>query len=77
MEHVVAIWKDEKNGLGIIEVKDQVFGSSFHPVCYQKESEGKYSIINGLWYTTYHGARQYFRAKTNPYSGYGRMRKIQ
>ncbi|WP_226577476.1 hypothetical protein [Halobacillus litoralis] len=76
MKQVVAMWKDEKNNLGVIEVKDHIFGSSFHPVAFNSGQPYEYEIINNLWYTTYHGARQFFRSKTNTYKGNGRMRKI-
>ncbi|GEN52729.1 hypothetical protein [Halobacillus faecis] len=75
MHGILAIWLDEEGRLGVIERKDERFGSSFHPI--QKDEKTKEMvIINNLWYTTYTGARHYFRLNTNEYRVAGRMQKV-
>ncbi|TGB03612.1 hypothetical protein [Halobacillus salinus] len=73
MENVHTIWLDHQWSHGIIKVPDSIFGFLYHPIAYD-EAQGEFRIINNLWYTTYHGAREYFRSPNNPYSVAGRMK---
>ncbi|MBN9654057.1 hypothetical protein J0K78_07260 [Halobacillus sp. GSS1] len=75
MKGILAMWLDEEGILGVIERKDQRFGSSFHPIK-KDEKTKEMMIINNLWYTTYTGARHYFRLNTNEYHVSGRMQKV-
>ena len=75
MKGILAMWLDEEGILGVIERKDQRFGSSFHPIK-KDEKTKEMMIINNLWYTTYTGARHYFRLNTNEYRVSGRMQKV-
>lgn len=75
MQGILAMWLDEDGRLGVIERKDERFGSSFHPVK-KDERTKEMVIINNLWYTTYTGARHYFRLNTNNYRVSGRMQKV-
>ncbi|GGF29189.1 hypothetical protein GCM10010954_30400 [Halobacillus andaensis] len=77
MEKTKTIWVDPNKKYGILKIEDEVFGASFHPIEINSSDPWKYTIINNLWYTTYNGARQYFRVKTNPHVVTGRMVKIQ
>ncbi|MFG6147717.1 hypothetical protein [Halobacillus sp. B23F22_1] len=76
MEKTKTVWVDPQKKYGILKIEDEVFGASFHPIEITSSEPWKYSIINNLWYTTYNGARQYFRVKTNPHVVRGRMVKI-
>ncbi|KHE68656.1 hypothetical protein, partial [Halobacillus sp. BBL2006] len=73
---IKTMWVDDKKAFGIVEVEDKAFGSAFHPVKYGTRDDEAFSVINRLWYTTYNGAREYFRARTNPHIISGRMKKI-
>ncbi|REJ10958.1 hypothetical protein [Halobacillus trueperi] len=75
MKDILAMWLDEKGMLGVIERKDERFGSSFHPIKSDEKTRDMV-IINNLWYTTYTGARHYFRLNTNDYRVSGRMQKV-
>ncbi|MCP3031590.1 hypothetical protein LF817_09530 [Halobacillus sp. A1] len=75
MKGIKNAWEDDKGRIGIIEVEEKVFGSTFHPVVW-KDEKRNYHVINNLWYTTYHGAREFFRAPTNRFAVEGRMKKI-
>ncbi|RDY71152.1 hypothetical protein DXT76_09305 [Halobacillus trueperi] len=75
MKDILAMWLDEKGMLGVIERKDERFGSSYHPI-QADEKRKEIVIINNLWYTTYTGARHYFRLNTNDYRVSGRMQKV-
>ncbi|ARI77944.1 hypothetical protein HM131_14280 [Halobacillus mangrovi] len=76
MPRPLTIWLDEKKSLGVAELTDPVFGTSFHPIECTSYSKKEYVIIANLWYTTYTGARHYFRAHTNRYHPDGRMKKV-
>ncbi|WLR47400.1 hypothetical protein LC065_18080 [Halobacillus litoralis] len=39
MHSILAVWLDEEGRLGVIERKDERFGSSFHPI--QKDKKNK------------------------------------
>ncbi|WP_051254565.1 hypothetical protein [Halobacillus kuroshimensis] len=73
MEKMLGLWLDEKGRYGIAKMTHPVFGVSYHPLRFA--GHGTYTIINQLWYTTYNGARQYFRQFTNNDFASGRMRK--
>jgi hypothetical protein len=73
MENLHTIWLDDRCVHGIIKIHDSIFGFLFHPIVLD-ESKGECRIINNLWYTTYHGAREYFRSPTNAYRVAGRMK---
>ncbi|MYL30380.1 hypothetical protein GLW03_11155 [Halobacillus halophilus] len=73
MEKMLDLWLDEKEKYGIAKMTHHVFGVSYHPL--RRIGNGKYTVINQLWYTTYNGARQYFRQFTNNDFASGRMRK--
>ncbi|SEH46991.1 hypothetical protein SAMN05192559_101625 [Halobacillus karajensis] len=73
MENIHTIWLDDKSVHGIIKVHDSIFEFLFHPIVFD-ELIGEFQIINKLWYTTYHGAREYFRSPTNAYYVAGRMK---
>ncbi|SFJ70057.1 hypothetical protein SAMN04487936_103378 [Halobacillus dabanensis] len=75
MQGIREMWLDQTGELGVIEREDQRFGSSFHPI----KMEGKTKeilIINNLWYTTYTGARHFFRLHSNDYRVSGRMQRV-
>ncbi|MBX0356942.1 hypothetical protein [Halobacillus sp. Nhm2S1] len=72
---ILAMWLDEVGRLGVVERKDERFGSSFHPIKMDERTK-EIVIINNLWYTTYTGARHYFRLNTNDYRVSGRMQKV-
>lgn len=76
MPRPVTLWLDEKKSLGVAELQDPVFGTSFHPVECTSYLKMEFMIIKNLWYTTYTGARHYFRADTNCYNPSGRMKKV-
>ncbi|MGP4076412.1 hypothetical protein [Halobacillus sp. K22] len=76
MQKTINMWVDGNEYLGIIEVKDDVFGTCYHPIKLSPEDNEEFFIINNLWYTTYNGARQFFRLHTNQYAIEGRMRKV-
>ncbi|WP_052158942.1 hypothetical protein [Halobacillus sp. BBL2006] len=76
MVQPITLWLDDENHLGVVELEDRVFGTSFHPVQCTSKVGGSFQIINYLWYTTYTGARHYFRAHTNSYTPAGRMKKV-
>ncbi|ARI76220.1 hypothetical protein [Halobacillus mangrovi] len=75
--NVKTMWVDENKALGIVEVEDRTFGSAFHPVKYVAPNKGEFLVINRLWYTTYNGAREFFRAKTNAHIISGRLKKMK
>ncbi|MGI8314359.1 hypothetical protein [Halobacillus mangrovi] len=76
MPRPITLWLDEKKSLGVAELQDPVFGTSFHPIECTSYSKEEFVIIANLWYTTYTGARHYFRADTNRYLPNGRMKKV-
>ncbi|MBX0356107.1 hypothetical protein [Halobacillus sp. Nhm2S1] len=73
MERLHTIWLDDTYVHGIIKIYDSIFEYLFHPIVLD-EIKGEYRVINNLWYTTYHGAREFFRSPSNPYSVVGRMK---
>lgn len=72
MQNLHTIWLDEKRIHGIIKTHDSIFQFLFHPIVFD-EVTGEFHIINNLWYTTYNGAREYFRSPTNDYHVAGKM----
>ncbi|MBM7554508.1 hypothetical protein [Thalassobacillus pellis] len=76
MKKTVNMWVDRSGKLGILEMEDAVFGQCFRPILLSSLEKREYRFIKGLWYTTYSGARQFFRQESNPYQVQGRMRKI-
>lgn len=72
----ITLWMDDDMHLGVVKVEDDVFGAYFQPVERTRNEKWELLLINNLWYTTYHGARQYFRSKTNPYCVTGKMKKV-
>ncbi|UOQ43395.1 hypothetical protein MUN89_15915 [Halobacillus salinarum] len=76
MGKLLTIWKDIKGNVGIIELVDGIFDRSFYPVVFSSKDMSGYEIIGNRWYTTYTGARQFFRAKTSTYIVKGRMIKV-
>ncbi|MFD1019650.1 hypothetical protein [Thalassobacillus hwangdonensis] len=68
------VWLDKNKSLGIIESEHSIFGSCFHPIILYGADE--FYTINNLWYTTYHGAREFFKAPTNRCEVTGRMREV-
>ncbi|ELK45424.1 hypothetical protein QRD89_07790 [Halobacillus sp. ACCC02827] len=77
MKNMKTMWMDEQKEVGVVELQDEVFGTSYHPVIFVDVEEREFKVINNLWYTTYHGARQFFRSKTNTYVVTGRMKKVR
>ncbi|CDQ20279.1 hypothetical protein [Halobacillus karajensis] len=75
MQDILAIWLDDQENLGVIEKESDPFGSSFHPIKRDRKT-GEILVINNLWYTTYTGARHYFRLNTNEFRVCGRMHKV-
>ncbi|WP_206659675.1 hypothetical protein [Halobacillus litoralis] len=73
MENIHTIWLDDKSVHGIVKVQGCIFEFLYYPIVFD-EMIGEFKIINNLWYTTYHGAREYFRSSTNPYYVAGRMK---
>ncbi|MBA2176095.1 hypothetical protein H0266_14455 [Halobacillus locisalis] len=72
MEGFETVWLDDKSAHGIVKVQDCRFEFIYHPIVFD-ERIGEFIVINNLWYTTYHGAREYFRSSTNAYSA-GKMK---
>jgi len=75
MKRIVNSWSDTNGRLGIVEIEDDTFGTCYHPVLI--DSNNNLSFINNLWYTTYNGARQFFRLATNEYWITGRLTKVE
>ncbi|MGP4070163.1 hypothetical protein [Halobacillus sp. B29] len=75
MKKICSMWTDEQEALGIIEWEDEVFGTCFRPIKLSEHDHGGFSLIGKRWYTTYNGAREFFRHKTNNLRINGRMRK--
>lgn len=76
MKRIVNMWSDRDGCLGIIELEDDAFGTCFHPIQITSSNKKHFTIIHNLWYTTYNGARQFFRLKTNDYWISGRLSKV-
>lgn len=59
LNEVLAVWLDEVNDFGIVELEDSVLGSAYCPIerneTYEKE---KYSIIDFHGFPNYQGARR-------------------
>ncbi|MCA1011591.1 hypothetical protein [Halobacillus halophilus] len=68
------IWLDECRESGIVKCQNKVFESLYYPITLDSEQQS-YGRIHQLWYTTYNGARQFFRLDTNDYRVSGRMRQ--
>ncbi|MGP4076913.1 hypothetical protein [Halobacillus sp. K22] len=69
------MWTDDRETLGIVEWEDEVFGTCFRPIKLSDKEYGGFKLIGKRWYTTYNGAREFFRHKTNNLRISGRMRK--
>ncbi|WP_226577361.1 hypothetical protein [Halobacillus litoralis] len=75
MGEIQALWLDERREVGIVKCSDHVFGVAYHPIQIMGK-KNSYKVIEQLWYTTYNGARQYFRFYTNSFQVTGRMRQV-
>ncbi|SFF73316.1 hypothetical protein SAMN05216353_10761 [Halobacillus alkaliphilus] len=75
MKKLCNMWTDELGILGILEWEDEVFGTCFRPIKISENEYGGFSLIGKRWYTTYNGAREFFRHKTNDLTINGRMKK--
>ncbi|SFG39008.1 hypothetical protein SAMN05216353_13931 [Halobacillus alkaliphilus] len=74
MGPIQTVWLDECRKLGIVKCRNSVFGNLYYPITIDPE-QLEYGRIHQLWYTTYNGARQFFRLNTNNYHVSGRMRQ--
>ncbi|SIS40897.1 hypothetical protein SAMN05421687_102274 [Salimicrobium flavidum] len=76
MRIMTQVWMDDKHRVGIMEREDGTLGNTYHPIEITDKEKREFSIIENKWFTTYNGARQFFRHETNDFIVQGRMKKV-
>ncbi|PBB06363.1 hypothetical protein CKW00_03260 [Salimicrobium humidisoli] len=76
MKIMTQVWMDARHRVGIMEREDGRLGRTYHPIEVTDREKGEFSVIGNKWFTTYNGAREFFRHETNHYTVQGRMKKV-